>query len=64
MFKQNEFNALLAKNGFTKERFAERIGMAPSTFHRKLNRGADFSYPEMCLMVKLLGKQDLLNIFF
>lgn len=64
MFNRNEFNALLAKNGYTKGEFARKIGMDPSTFHRKLDRGADFSYPELCEIAQLLGKQEVLSIFF
>lgn len=66
MFASNEFNALIAKHGQTKEDVAAIIGVNPATLYRKISGVSDFTRREIQTISRAysLTADDINNIFF
>ena len=66
MFSVNEFNALLAKHGKTREEVAVIIGINPATLYRKINGQSDFTRHEIQAISKAfdLDADSINRIFF
>lgn len=66
MFSPNEFNALIAKHGQTKEDVAAIIGVNPATLYRKISGVSDFTRREIQTISRAysLTADDINNIFF
>jgi len=66
LFCVNEFNALLARHGKTKEEVAAIIGVNPVTLYRKMNGLSDFNRHEIQLIIRAfdLDETTINSIFF
>ena len=64
MFKENEFNAALARAGKTRRDLAEALHMNTSTLWRKIQRDGDFTRAEINTIIGFLELDDPKTIFF
>lgn len=65
MLQVNKLKGKITEKGFTVATIAVKIGMAPSTFHRKLAKNT-FSLEEAEIISKALGlsHEEAIEIFF
>lgn len=66
MFNRTEFDAMLEKNGKTKDSVAAMLGLNPATLYRKLNGTSDFTRLEIQTLRFAFGlsAEDVDKIFF
>ena len=62
-FSSNELKAQIARKGYTQERLAKEIGIAPETLSRKMKLGV-FKTDEVMKIMKILDIEDPSPIFF
>ena len=63
MIDTNALKGAIVTKGYTQEEVAEKIGITPTTFYRKMREGVFFSN-EMEAMIDLLEITDPVAIFF
>ena len=63
MIRTDKLRGLIAENGFTQAEVANRIGISPKTFYRKMRLGI-FGSDEMDCMISLLHISSPADIFF
>lgn len=64
MFNLNNFNAMLAKKGYTKTQLARELNINSSSLHRKIEKGGSFNIVEIRKMVAIFGKEEVFNSLF
>lgn len=66
VFKKNELQAEIVRNGLTKETFCKEMGINPVTFYRKMKGETDFYRKEIVKTSEILhlNKEDICRIFF
>lgn len=63
MIRTNELRGIIAKNGLSQKKVAEKIGISPKTFYEKMKIGV-FGSNEIQIMIKLLKIENPIEIFF
>ena len=63
MINVNILKAKIVENGYTQAEFCKKLGMAESTFIRKLKKGT-ITLKEAEKMIELLGIKNPAEIFF
>ena len=63
MINTDKIRGLIAENGLTQGEIAEKIGMTPRTFSRKMKLKI-FTSDEMYMLIGILGIEDPVPIFF
>ena len=63
MFNKNEFNAMLARKGMSKEELASKLGMRRETLYRRIKEGF-FYTKEIAILIDLFGKDDVCRALF
>ncbi len=61
--KVNELKGILAKNGLSQTKMAEKLGITPKTFYAKMKKGV-FGSDEIEIMIKELNIDNPVEIFF
>ena len=64
MFKENEFNAALARAGKTRGDLANELHINMSTLWRKINNDGAFTRKEINTIIEFLKIEDPTTIFF
>ena len=64
MFKENEFNAALARANKTRLDLAKALDIAPSTLYRKIEKDGSFTRKEIKQIIEFLEIEDVKTIFF
>jgi DNA-binding XRE family transcriptional regulator len=64
MFKENLFNACLAKESMTKEELAKKLGIHPTTLSRKISNDGAFDREEINKIIDILHIDNPEEIFF
>lgn len=64
MFKENEFNAALARADKTRLELAQVLKINPSTLYRKIANDGSFTRKEINTIIEFLGIEDPSTIFF
>lgn len=64
MFKENEFNAALARAGKTRGDLANALHINMSTLWRKINNDGAFTRKEINTIIEFLQIEDPTTIFF
>ena len=64
MFDRRRFKAALAIKGMTMRELAEKLDIAESTLHRKIDADGNFTRKEINKIIKILGIDDPADIFF
>jgi len=64
MFNKNEFNAMLARKGLTRSDLAEKLGMRRETLYRRIANEGNFTYSEICTLIEIFGKDEVVNALF
>lgn len=66
MLSVNELKAELVRNGETVKSISRKMGVASSTFHKKMNGVSDFTRSDMEKIVGILNlsNADAMRIFF
>jgi hypothetical protein len=64
MFKENEFNAALARAGKTRGDLAKELNINMSTLWRKINNDGSFTRKEINTIIEFLQIDDPASIFF
>lgn len=65
MLQVNKLKGKIIEKGFTVATIATKIGMAPSTFHRKIAKNTfSLEEAEMIASVLELSHQEAIDIFF
>lgn len=54
----------MREKGYTQEKLAKAIGMAPSSLNLKLNNKRDFTILEALIIAKVLGIREMEPYFF
>lgn len=64
MFKENEFNAALARANKTKKELAQVLEIEESTLWRKIKNNGSFTRKEINTIIDFLQIDDPMIIFF
>lgn len=64
MFKENEFNAALARANKTKKELAQVLEIEESTLWRKIKNDGSFTRKEINTIIDFLQIEDPMTIFF
>lgn len=64
MFNKNEFNAMLARKGITKDELAKKLGIRRETLYRRIVNGGNFNYKEIILLIEEFGKEEVMKALF
>ena len=64
IFKENEFNALLAKYGFTKTDLAKKLNMTIPTLNSRIKEEGNFTKEEIVKMFSLFSKSEVEAVLF
>lgn len=64
MFRENEFNAALARANKTKRELAQELGIEESTLWRKIKNDGSFTRKEINTIIDFLQIDDPMTIFF
>lgn len=64
MFDRRRFKAALALSGVTMRELAERLDIAESTLHRKIEADGNFTRKEINKIIEILNIDDPAEIFF
>ena len=63
MVNTSKIFGLMAERGITKTEMADKLGITPNTFYRKMKRGK-LDSDEMSQMIQILGIENPTSIFF
>lgn len=64
MFDKNEFNAMLARRGMSRENLAKNLGIRRETLYRKITNDGSFTISEITKLIELFGKDEVCNALF
>lgn len=66
MINANLLRGKIAENGYTQERFAEKIGISRHSLNRKIKEKTSFTIDEVNIIAKELdlNKDNIIAIFF
>lgn len=66
MFKKNELQAEIVRNGLATETFSKKLGINTVTLYRKMNGETDFYRNEIVKIAEILhlNKKAICRIFF
>lgn len=64
MFNKNEFNAMLARKGISREALATELGMKRSTLYRKITNDGSFNVSEISKMIEIFGRDAVCEALF
>lgn len=63
MIRTDVLRGKIAENGYSQADIAKKLGIAPMTFYRKMEKGV-FGSDEIEMMIKILAIKDPISIFF
>lgn len=61
---RRELEAEMVRKGFTCAQLAQKLGMNRSTFSKKINGVSEFKQSEIEAIIRVLGINDPMPIFF
>ncbi len=64
VFKENDFNALLAKYGLNKVKFCEIMHMSMPTLRSRLENNGNFSRNEIIKMFEVFSEKEVIDLLF
>lgn len=64
MFNKNEFNAMLARKGMTRDDLATLLCIRRETLYRKIKNDGDFTAKEIKIMLQHFDKEELWKALF
>ena len=64
MFNRRKLQAQMVLKGMKASEVAEKMGIDPSTFYRKMGNDGDFSRAEIQKIVEILEIEEPVDIFF
>lgn len=64
MFDRRRFKAALVIKGMTMRELAEKLDIAESTLHRKIDADGNFTRKEINKIIEILGIENPAEIFF
>lgn len=64
MFNRRKLQAQMVLKGMKASDVAEKIGIDPSTFYRKMGNDGDFSRAEIQKIIEILDIDEPVDIFF
>ena len=64
MFNVNEFNAMLARKGLTKDELAKLLGISRDSLYRKIANDGKFVRSEITKMIEIFGIEDVVRALF
>lgn len=62
-YNKNEFNAMLARKGFTRDKLAKALGISTNRLYRRLVDG-NFYVGQIHKMIEIFGKEEVVSVFF
>lgn len=63
MIRTDKLRGIIAEQGLSQARVAEKIGITPKTFYEKMSKGV-FGSDEIEIMINLLHIENPAEIFF
>lgn len=64
MFDKNEFNAMLARKGMTRDSLAKILGIRRETLYKKIKNNGNFNSKEIKIMLQHFDKEELWKALF
>ncbi len=64
MFDKNEFNAMLARKGMTRDKLAEILHIRRETLYKKIKNDGNFSAAEIKIMLGYFDSKELFRALF